>query len=211
VKVRRPLKVKEVKMKKLLLTGMGFGLLASGVFGQAKEEKNYQASEPQETKQAEVNVPEVGEKAPEFRLPVATKDTIFEEEKKLSDFLGKGPVVLAFYPADWSGGCTKEVCTIRDSFSEFEKLGATVIGISGDYVYSHKAWAAHHNLPFYLASDHLGKVSLQFASYNPETGYSKRTVYVLDKNGLVRYKNLAFKAGNEDDYKALNEAVAAAK
>lgn len=198
-------------MKKLLLIGMSLGLLASGVFGQAKEGKNYQASKPQETKQAEVNVPDVGEKAPDFQLPVATKDTIFEEEKKLSDFLGKGPVVLAFYPADWSGGCTKEVCTIRDSFSEFEKLGATIIGISGDYVYSHKQWAAHHNLPFYLASDHLGNVSLQFASYNPESGYSKRTVYVLDKTGVVRYKNLAFKAGSEEDYKMLKEAVAAAK
>ncbi|MGH8003097.1 MAG: redoxin domain-containing protein, partial [Limisphaerales bacterium] len=154
---------------------------------------------------------EVGDKAPDFELPIATKDTIIFEGKKLYDFLGKGPVVLAFYPADWSGGCTKEVCTIRDSFSEFEKLGAAVIGISGDYVFSHKQWAAHHNLPFWLASDHLGKVSLQFASYNPEAGYSKRTVYVLDKNGVVRYKNLAFKAGNEEDYKTLKEAVASAK
>lgn len=199
-------------MKKILVLAMGVGLAASVVFGQAaKEDKNYQTSKPQEVKQPEAKAPEVGEKAPDFELPVATKDTIIFEGKKLSDFLGKGPVVLAFYPADWSGGCTKEVCTIRDSFSEFEKLGATVIGISGDYVFSHKEWAAHHNLPFWLASDHLGKVSLQFASYNPEAGYSKRTVYVLDKNGVVRYKNLAFKAGNEEDYKALKDAVAAAK
>jgi len=199
-------------MKKLLVFVISLGLTASAAFGQAAEdEKQYKTSKSKETKQAEMNVPDVGEMAPDFELPVATKDTIFEEEKKLSEFLGKGPVVLAFYPADWSGGCTKEVCTLRDSFSEFEKLGATVIGISGDYVYSHKQWAAHHNLPFYLTSDHLGKVSLQFASYNPETGYSKRTVYVLDKTGVVRYKNLAFKAGSDEDYRALKEAVAAAK
>ena len=188
-------------------------VLASGVaFGQAAtEDKNYQTPKPQEAKLPELKAPEVGEKAPDFELPIATKDTIIFEGRKLSDFLGKGPVVLAFYPADWSGGCTKEVCTLRDSFSEFEKLGASVIGISGDYVYSHRQWAKHHSLPFYLASDHLGKVSLQFASYNPETGYCKRTVYVLDKEGVVRYKNLAFKAGNEEDYKVLKKAVAEAK
>ena len=199
-------------MKRFLILLMALIFVSGVAFGQAaKEDKHYQTSKPQENKQTEVKAPEIGEKAPDFELPIATKDTIIFEGKKLSDFLGKGPVVLAFYPADWSGGCTKEVCTIRDGFSEFEKLGATVIGISGDYVFSHKEWAQHHNLPFWLASDHLGKVSVQFASYNPEAGYNKRTVYVLDKNGVVRYKNLAFKAGNEEDYKALKEAVAAAK
>ena len=199
-------------MKRFLILSAALVFASGVIFGQAaKDDKHYQTSKPQENKQVEVRAPEVGEKAPNFLLPVATKDTIIFEGKKLSDFLGKGPVVLAFYPADWSGGCTKEVCTIRDSFSEFEKLGAAVIGISGDYVFSHKEWARHHNLPFWLASDHLGKVSLQFASYNSEAGYSKRTVYVLDKNGVVRYKNLAFKAGSEEDYKALKGAVAAAK
>ena len=199
-------------MKWFILLGGIFAIALGAAFGQtAKENKSPKSLKPEESKAQEVNVPDVGEKAPDFELPVATKDTIFEEEKKLSEFLGKGPVVLAFYPADWSGGCTKEVCTLRDSFSEFEKLGSEVIGISGDYVYSHKQWAAHHNLPFYLASDHFGKVSTQFASYNPESGYSKRTVYVLDKTGVIRYKNLTFKAGSDEDYKALKEAVAAAK
>ena len=194
----------------ILLTVLIF---VSGVaFGQtAKEDKHYQTSKQEENKQSEVKAPEIGEKAPDFELPIATKDTIIFEGKKLSDFLRKGPVVLAFYPADWSGGCTKEVCTIRDSFSEFEKLGATVIGISGDYVFSHKQWAQHHNLPFWLASDHSGKVAMQFDSYMADEGFNKRTVYVLDKNGVARYKNLKFRAGNEEDYKTLKEAVAAAK
>jgi peroxiredoxin Q/BCP len=182
-------------------------VFAAGVlFGQGKDEKKLEGLKP-----TEAEGPGIGQKAPDFELPMATKDTILFEGKKLSDFLGKGPVVLAFYPADWSGGCTKEVCTIRDSFSEFEQLGAVVIGISGDYVFSHKEWAKHHRLPFWLASDPLRKVSPQFASYNPETGYCKRTVYVLDKAGMVRYKNLAFKAGSDEDYKALKEAVASAK
>lgn len=159
----------------------------------------------------EVRGPQVGEVAPDFKLPIATKDTILFEGKSLSDFLGKGPVILAFYPADWSGGCTKEVCALRDEFSELEKLRATVIGISGDYVFSHREWAQHHNLPFWLASDHSGKVSAQYASYNPASGYNKRTVYVLAKDGAVRYRNLAFRAGNDDDFKALKDAVAAVK
>ena len=177
----------------------------------AKEgEKENQPAKEKEDQLMEMKAPEVGEKAPDFELPTATRDTIYEA-KKLSDFLGKGPVVLAFYPADWSGGCTKEVCTIRDNFSEFEKLGATVIGISGDYVYSHRQWAEHHNLPFWLASDHLGKTATQYDSYMADEGYCKRTVFVLDKNGIVRYKNLQFKARSEEDYKALQDAVAATK
>ncbi len=211
-------------MKKWMVAAFGLMFASSMALGQKVKEyegKTYQSQKREEAKQAaqaavsaseaEIKAPEIGEKAPDFELPIATKDTIIFDGKKLSDFLGKGPVVLAFYPADWSGGCTREVCTFRDTFSEFEKLGAAIIGISGDYVFSHKEWAKHHNLPFWLASDHLGKVSLQFASYNPENGYSKRTVYVLDKSGIVRYKNLQFKAGSEEDYKVLQKAVESAK
>ncbi len=198
-------------MKKLLVLALGLAFAFSTAWAQkAKEGEKQKQSVKEESKQMETKAPEVGEKAPDFELPTATRDTIYEA-KKLSDFLGKGPVVLAFYPADWSGGCTKEVCTIRDNFSEFEKLGATVIGISGDYVYSHRQWAEHHNLPFFLASDHLGKVATQYNSYMADEGYCKRTVYVLDKDGVVRYKNLQFRARSEEDYKALKDAIAAIK
>lgn len=201
-------------MKNWLVLILGLALASGTALGQKPKEdesKHYQAPKEQAAEQAAAKAPEVGEKAPDFELPIATKDTIIMEGKKLSGFLGKGPVVLAFYPADWSGGCTKEVCTIRDNFSEFEKLGAMVIGISGDYVFSHKQWAQHHNLPFWLASDHSGRVAKEYDSYMADAGFNKRTVYVLDKTGVVRYKNLAFRAGNDDDFKALKDAVASVK
>jgi glutaredoxin-dependent peroxiredoxin len=149
--------------------------------------------------------PKVGEAAPDFKLPYATQEGIHmkpEEQMALSAQRGKN-VILAFYPADWSGGCTAEVCTFRDTFTEFGKLNATVLGISGDYVFSHQEWAKHHNLPFPLLSDHDHHVARMFDSYMEGVGFNKRTVYLIDKEGVVRYVNLAFKAGDKKDYDAL--------
>jgi hypothetical protein len=70
----------------------------------------------------------VGMKAPDFTLAYATKDSIAPEPITLSKEIGKGPIVLAFYPADWSGGCTIEVCTFRDSFAELEKARRARLG-----------------------------------------------------------------------------------
>ena len=149
--------------------------------------------------------PKVGEAAPDFKLPYATQEKIFmkpEEQMSLSSLRGRN-VVLAFYPADWSGGCTAEVCTFRDTFMEFGKLNATVLGISGDYVFSHQEWAKHHQLQFPLLSDHDHRVARMYDSYMEQVGYNKRTVYLIDKEGVVRYVNLAFKAGDKKDYDAL--------
>ena len=149
--------------------------------------------------------PKVGEAAPDFKLPYATKEKIFmrpDEQMTLSSLRGKN-VILAFYPADWSGGCTTEVCTFRDTFMEFGKLNAVVLGISGDYAFSHHEWAKHHNLQFPLLSDHDHRVAKAYDSYMEQYGMNKRTVYLLDKDGVVRYVNLAFKANDKKDYDAL--------
>ncbi|HEU4595026.1 MAG TPA: peroxiredoxin [Pyrinomonadaceae bacterium] len=149
--------------------------------------------------------PKVGEAAPDFKLPYATAEKIFfrdEERMTLSSQKGKN-VILAFYPADWSGGCTTEVCTFRDTFMEFGKFNAVVFGISGDYVFSHHEWAKHHKLPFALLSDHDHSVARAYASYNDKYGLNNRTIYLIDKDGVVRYVNLAFKAGDKKDYDTL--------
>lgn len=149
--------------------------------------------------------PKVGEAAPDFKLPYATKEKIFmrpDEQMTLAGLRGKN-VILAFYPADWSGGCTTEVCTFRDTFMEFGKLNAVVLGISGDYAFSHHEWAKHHNLPFALLSDHDHRTARAYDSYMEQYGMNKRTVYLIDKDGVVRYFNLAFKAGDKKDYDAL--------
>src|SRR5688500_11066930 len=87
--------------------------------------------------------PQVGQKAPDFKLPYATQEkAVFnpKEGMTLSEYRGK-TVVLAFYPADWSSGCTTELCTFRDTFKDLDRVGAVILGISGDYVFSHHEWA----------------------------------------------------------------------
>jgi peroxiredoxin len=149
--------------------------------------------------------PKVGEAAPEFRLPYATQEKIFfgeAERMTLASQRGKN-VILAFYPADWSGGCTTEVCTFRDTFAELGKLNAVVLGVSGDYVFSHHEWAKHHKLPFPLLSDHDHAVAKAYASYNDKYGLNNRTIFLIDKDGVVRYVNLTFKAGDKTHYDTL--------
>jgi len=153
--------------------------------------------------------PKVGDTAPDFRLPYATQEAIHlkpEEQMALSSLRGKN-VILAFYPADWSGGCTKEVCTLRDTFAELSKLNATVLGVSGDYVFSHQEWAKFHKLQFPLLSDHDHKIARLYGSYNETVGFNNRTVFLIDKDGVVRYSNLQFKAGDANDYSKLKEEL----
>ncbi len=90
---------------------------------------------------------QVGDLAPDFELPSQTGDTV-----KLSDFKDQW-VVVYFYPADDTPGCTTEACSFRDNFEDFTDAGAAVIGISKDSVESHVKFAAKHNLPFTLLSD----------------------------------------------------------
>jgi peroxiredoxin len=151
----------------------------------------------------------VGDTAPDFQLPAATKDSILAGGVRLADVLGKNLVILAFYPADWSGGCTKEMCTFRDDFGALGQLEATVFGISGDYVHSHREWASHLNLPFTLLSDHAHDVAKQYGSYNEKTGYNFRTVFVVDRRGRIGYIDRAYQAGSAESFGNLTSAVRA--
>lgn len=130
----------------------------------------------------------VGNRAPEFALPWATADKIeLNELWKLSEHAAKKPVVVAFYPADFSGGCTKQMCSYRDNFKEIQALGVELAPISGDYVFSHQAWCKQEKFPFALLSDHLHKVAAEYGSYNPDSGWNSRTVFVVDTKGIIRY------------------------
>ncbi len=152
--------------------------------------------------------PGVGSKAPDFSLPYATKDSIGNGMISLSGLLGKKAIVLAFYPADWSGGCTKEMCTMRDNFTALATLNAEVYGISGDYQYSHHEWAKYHSLPFALLSDHQHTVAKLYGSYNKENGFNKRTVFVIDKDGTIVYTDLEYKPRDTESFKKLQDALA---
>jgi len=166
------------------------------------------AQSTQEQKMPKSVAPEVGEKAIDFTLPYATKDTLVFEGMKLSDLFGKGPIILAFYPAAWSGGCTKEMCTLRDNFSALQELNAQIVALSGDYVYTHHEWAKHHNLPFTLVSDYGGKVARQYDSWNDDYGMCKRTVFLIDNQGKIAYRELEYSVKDQKDFEDLKKALA---
>jgi peroxiredoxin len=160
-----------------------------------------------DTAPAPAPAPKVGDVAPDFSLPYATRDSIASDSLSLRSFAGHSNVVLAFYPADWSGGCTREVCTLRDNFSALGAVNAVVIGISGDYVFSHHEWAQHHNLPFRLASDHSHAVAKQYGSYNDAYGFNRRTVFVVDKQGKVAYADMAYNTRDSVSFGKLQVAL----
>ncbi|OMO86371.1 Alkyl hydroperoxide reductase subunit C/ Thiol specific antioxidant [Corchorus olitorius] len=104
----------------------------------------------------------------------------------LSKFKGK-PVVVYFYPADETPGCTKQACAFRDSYEKFKKAGAEVVGISGDDTSSHKAFAKKYRLPFTLLSDDGNKVRKEWGVPSDLFGtLPGRQTYVLDKKGVVQ-------------------------
>ncbi|WVZ82162.1 hypothetical protein U9M48_029455 [Paspalum notatum var. saurae] len=105
----------------------------------------------------------------------------------LNKFKGK-PVVVYFYPADETPGCTKQACAFRDSYEKFKKAGAEVIGISGDDAASHKAFAQKYRLPFTLLSDEGNRVRKEWGVPADLFGtLPGRQTYVLDKQGVVQY------------------------
>lgn len=152
--------------------------------------------------------PRVGDVAPDFKLPYATRDSVFRDSLVLSALVaGKKNVVLAFYPADWSGGCTKEVCSFRDNFSALGGLNVDVVGVSGDYPFSHHEWAKFHNLPFRLASDHNHAVAKAYGSYNDAYGYNRRTVFVVNRAGKIAYEDLAYSPRDSVSFMKLQGAL----
>ena len=155
--------------------------------------------------------PKVGDTAPDFTLPYATADTLIFKGESLRGAVKNGPVLLAFYPADWSPGCTREVCTLRDSFDQLGQLHVTVWGISGDNPFSHRAWAQFHKLPFRLLSDTRHDVAQSYGSFDPDRGYNKRTVFVVGSDGRIKYENLGYSVADTTDFHRLREAMAGVK
>ena len=153
----------------------------------------------------------VGDKAPDFTLPFATKDSVWTQPLSLSSLIGQRTIVIAFYPADWSGGCTKEVCSFRDNFASLSDLNADVIGISGDYQFSHYEWAKYHNLPFRLASDHKHEVAKEYGVYNEKVGFDNRTVFAVDKNGKLAYIDWHYSPRDSVSLNKLRGALSAMK
>lgn len=156
-----------------------------------------------------VSGPEEGMRAPTFTLQGATRDGPLAAPFDLA--LQRGRVtVLAFYPQNFTSGCTAEFQTFRDRGADIFGEGVTVVGISIDSVASHVAFAQSINLPYALLTDPDLRVAKLYGSAG-DRGYARRTVYVIGKDGKVAYRNLRFVALDPKAYDDLQNAVAAAR
>jgi peroxiredoxin len=150
---------------------------------------------------------DVGSTAPDFTLMNQDREPV-----TLSAQLGR-PVVLAFFPAAFSSVCTKELCTFRDGMSRLGPARAQVMGISVDTFFALKAFHVDQKLTFPLLSDFNKQTIRDYGVFNEDMiglkGIAKRAVFVLDRHGIVRHREVLEDARNEPDYdRAL--AVAAA-
>jgi len=141
---------------------------------------------------------DVGSKAPDFTLMNQDRQPVTLSEQK-----GK-PVVLAFFPAAFSGVCQKELCTFRDSMARLNKAHAQVYGISVDTFFALKAFADAQRFTFPLLSDFNKETIREYGVFNEDMiglkGIAKRAVFVIDKDGVVRHKEVLDDARNEPNY-----------
>ncbi|MCR9183282.1 MAG: peroxiredoxin [Flavobacteriaceae bacterium] len=125
----------------------------------------------------------IGDTIPDFKLTDQNGNKFDIKSVK-----GKKKLVIYFYPKNFTPGCTKEACSFRDSYEDFESLGATVIGISADSKKSHERFAKKYNLPFTLLSDETGKVKRKFGVKNDLFGLLPgRETYIVGQDGKVLY------------------------
>jgi peroxiredoxin len=126
---------------------------------------------------------EAGAKAPDFKLP-STPD----QKVSLEDFRGR-PVILAFYPADWSPVCGDQMALYNEILPEFKRYGAELLGISVDGAWCHSAYRQHRNLHFSLLSDFepKGEVAREYGVYREGEGVTERALFVIDGEGQISW------------------------
>ena len=151
--------------------------------------------------------PDVGQRAPDFSLPWANRDGVgpIESPYQLASDRGK-TVVVAFYPRDFTKGCTAQMRTFAEQYDSLFGPDVVLVAISTDSVETHGRFAKSLGLPFRLLSDPDQRVSKQYASKDPE-GYNRRTVYVVGPDGKVKFRNTQFNALDPKDYNELRQAV----
>ena len=150
---------------------------------------------------------QVGQQAPDFAL--------FSDEKKevkLSDYRGQN-VVLNFFPMAFTGVCTDQLCDARDNMKKYETLNAQVLGISVDSPFTLGKFKADNNYNFALLSDFNKEVSPQYDAFYENfvfgmKGVSKRAIFIIDTEGVVRYAEVLANAGELPDFKAVRETLA---
>jgi peroxiredoxin Q/BCP len=136
----------------------------------------------------------VGSKAPDFALQDENGATV-----RLADFVGKSPVVLMFYPADDTPGCTKQLCTARDDYGAYQAAGIAVFGVNPGSASAHKRFAEKHNMRTPLLVDPRGAVSRAYDALMPIPIVTlvNRTVVGIDREGAVRFYKRGMPSSSE--------------
>ena len=152
----------------------------------------------------------VGDRAPDFTLPSFTPSAELTQIS-LSDHKDE-TVVLLFFPQAFTGTCTNEMCTIRDNFSQYEKLNATVLGISVDGTFVQKAFAKANNIPVPLLSDYNREVVRKYDVVLPEFAHgmketAQRAVFVIGNDGVIKYVEVTKTPGDQINFEGLKQAL----
>ena len=149
---------------------------------------------------------DVGQRAPDF--------TLYDSEKKqvtLSELKGQN-ILLLFFPLAFTSTCTKELCSVRDNIITYNNANAIVLGISVDSLYTLARYKADQNLNFQLLSDFNKIVSAEYGSlyetfsYNM-VGVSKRSAFIVDKNGIIRYAEVLENASEIPDFEKIQQCL----
>ena len=150
---------------------------------------------------------DVGSNILSFELPDADGKFV-----NISEFKGKN-IVLVFYPAAFTGVCKTELCHFRDDLSKFSNMDAEVIGISVDYPFSVKEFSTTNNINFLLLCDYnktvIKQFDIEFSDFFNLEGYTvaKRSVFIVDKAGIIQYKWIADDPGQEPDYAEIDSKI----
>jgi peroxiredoxin len=141
--------------------------------------------------------------APDFALPDASGRPI-----RLSDFRGR-PVVLVFYPLDWSPGCSQQLDLYQQELEEFNRRNAQLLAVSVDSIYSHGVWAAVRGIEFPLLSDFhpKGEVAKRYSVWREQDGFCERALYVIDPQGVIGYSHVSPYLHHVPDLDELLEAI----
>lgn len=149
---------------------------------------------------------EIGQSAPDFSLFDSDKNKV-----SLSSFKGKNVLIL-FFPQAFTGVCTKELCAVRDDISRYNNAGAEVLGISVDSVFTLSKYKADQQYNFILLSDFNKEVSTLFGTIYTDwildmKGVSKRSAFIVDKNGIIKYAEVMESAGDLPNFEAINQTL----
>lgn len=151
---------------------------------------------------------QIGQKAPDFTLYSSAKEKI-----TLSNYLGKQNVLLLFFPQAFTGVCTKELCSVRDDISKYSQANAQVLAVSVDSIFTLAKFKEDQGFDFLLLSDFNKEVSPAYhALYDSFTdmgmkGVSKRSAFVIDKNGVIQYSEVLESAGDIPNFDAIKQTL----